>query len=426
MENLDGALLGDLLDAFFKLLALHGVRALDGGEVLRGEGGDALELHLVALVAHGVSNGENARVEHADDVPGVGLVDDGPVVGHELLGLGQTEGLAPLDMEILLIPLKLAGADAHEGDPVPVGLVHVGLNLEHEGGEGGVKGVHHRVPGHPGQGRHGHLQEVLQKRLHAEVVQGGTEEHRGELAVPHGVDVELIARAVQQFDVLRQLFVVGSADQRVQRGVAQLCLHLIDHLHAVGAPVAGKRQHALGIAVVHAPKILAAADGPVHRVGLDAEDPLNVFHQLKGVARLAVHLVDKGKDGDVAQRADLEQLDGLRLNALGGVDDHDRAVGGHQGAVGVLAEVLVSGGVQNVDALALIIELQNRRCNGNSALLFNVHPVRNGVLGALLALDGTGGLNRPAVQQQLFGQGRFAGIGVRNDRKGAPGFDFLA
>ena len=35
-------------------------------------------------------------------------------------------------------------------------------------------------------------------------------------------------------------------------------------------------------------------------LGLDAQDLLDVLHQLKGVAGFAVHLVDEGKDGDVA------------------------------------------------------------------------------------------------------------------------------
>mgnify|MGYP003436519072 CR=1 FL=1 len=45
--------------------------------------------------------------------------------------------------------------------------------------------------------------------------------------------------------------------------------------------------------------------------------------------------VDKGEDGNVAHGADLEEFSGLRLHALGAVDDHDGGVGGHQGAVGV-------------------------------------------------------------------------------------------
>ena len=84
----------------------------------------------------------------------------------------------------------------------------------------------------------------------------------------------------------------------------------------VGPAVAGEGQHLAGIAVEHALKLLAAADGPVHGVGLDAQDLLDVLHQLKGIAGFAVHLIDEGEDGDVTQGADLEQLDGLGLNAF--------------------------------------------------------------------------------------------------------------
>ena len=39
------------------------------------------------------------------------------------------------------------------------------------------------------------------------------------------------------------------------------------------------------------------------------------------------------------------------------------------------------------------------------------------MFGALLALDGTGGLDGSPVQQQLFGQCGFAGVRVRNDSR---------
>ena len=61
-------------------------------------------------------------------------------------------------------------------------------------------------------------------------------------------------------------------------------------------------------------------------------------------------------------------------------------VGGHQGAVGVLGEVLVARGVQNVDAEALVLELHDRRGDGDAALLFNLHPVGGGVRGRFSCL----------------------------------------
>ena len=60
--------------------------------------------------AQGVADGEDARIEHADDVPGVGLLDDLPLGRHQLLGPGQPDLLPALDVVDLLVRLKPAGA----------------------------------------------------------------------------------------------------------------------------------------------------------------------------------------------------------------------------------------------------------------------------------------------------------------------------
>ena len=55
-----------------------------------------------------------------------------------------------LDVADLHPLLELAGADAHKGDAVAVGLVHVRLDLEDEGGEPLVKRVDNPVGCRPG------------------------------------------------------------------------------------------------------------------------------------------------------------------------------------------------------------------------------------------------------------------------------------
>ena len=129
------------------------------------------------------SNWNFCPVKNTDDIPGVGFLDNLPLGGHELLRPGEADFLAALDVIDLLIRVKAPGNHPQEGDTVPMGLVHVGLNLEHEGGESVVHAVHHQLPGAPGQGGRGHAQKFLQEGLHAEVGQGGAEEHRGELPV---------------------------------------------------------------------------------------------------------------------------------------------------------------------------------------------------------------------------------------------------
>ena len=141
-----------------------------------------------------------------------------------------------------------------------------------------------------------------------------------------------------------------------------------------------------------------------------------------GSRRLAVHLVDEGDDGDVAQAADLEQLARARLDALGRVDHHDGAVDGGQRAVGVLGEVLVARRVEQVEDAVRIFERHHRGDDGDAALLLDPHPVGPGADAVLLGLDLAGELDRAAEQQQLLGQRRLARVGMRDDGEGpAPG-----
>lgn len=143
------------------------------------------------------------------------------------------------------------------------------------------------------------------------------------------------------------------ADKLIHGGIAQLGLDLGDLLGGVGVAVALKGNDATGLAVEHAAEVATAADRPVHGIRIDTQDVLDLFHELKRIASLVIELIHKGEDGNVAQCADLKKLFGLGLDALGAVDDHDRGVGGHKGTVGILREVLVAGGIEDVDAGAL-------------------------------------------------------------------------
>ena len=203
----------------------------------------------------------------------------------------------------------------------------------------------------------------------------------------HPVQIKVAGGAVQQVDFVHQLVPLGGANEVGQGGVVGLNDGGGSRL---GVGIGGEVDDLPVLAVVHTLELLAAANGPVHGVGVDAQLLLQLLTQLEGVPGLPVHLVDEGEDGDVPHGAHLEEFSCLGLYALGGVDDHDGAVGGHEGAVGVLGEVLVAGGVQNVDAEALVLELHHGRGDGNTALLLDLHPVGGGGAGVLLALDRVG------------------------------------
>ena len=77
---------------------------------------------------------------------------------------------------------------------------------------------------------------------------------------------------------------------------------------------------------------------------------LDFVQEVERLAVFAVELVDKGDDRHVAQAADLEELAGLLLNALDGVQEHHRAVDRGQDAIGVLAEIRWPGVSSRVKA----------------------------------------------------------------------------
>src|SRR5690606_12346328 len=131
--------------------------------------------------------------------------------------------------------------------------------------------------------------------------------------------------------------------------------------------------------VVDALELAVATDRPSYRRGLDAQHFLDLVQQLDGITDVAVELVDEADDRRVAQAADVHQGDGTGLDTLTAVYHHQRAVHRGQGAVGIFGEVLVTGGVQQVDHVVAVGELHDRGGNGNTPLLLHCHPVRGRV-----------------------------------------------
>ena len=179
------------------------------------------------------------------------------------------------------------------------------------------------------------------------------------------------------------------------------------------------------LAVIDALKLEAIADRPIDRKGADAEHALQFVQQRQRLARGAVAFVHEGENRHAALPAHFEQFERLRLDPLARVNHHDHGIHGRQHAVSVLGKILMAGSVQQIDAVAVVIELQHGRADGNAALALQFHPVRSG--GALIfaGRDRAGQLHRAAVKQELLRQRRFAGVRMRDDGECAPLLDFL-
>jgi hypothetical protein len=76
--------------------------------------------------------------------------------------------------------------------------------------------------------------------------------------------------------------------------------------------------------------------------------------------------------------------------------------------------------VEEVEGEPLMLKAHHRRGNRDAALALDRHPIRAHPPPLAPRLDLARQLDRPAKQQQFLGQCRLAGVGVRNDRKGAP------
>jgi hypothetical protein len=144
------------------------------------------------------------------------------------------------------------------------------------------------------------------------------------------------------------------------------------------------------VKVIDALEFPTHADGPGDRRATDFENILDFVQQLDGFATVAIQFVDEGENRGIAQAADFHQFDGAFLDAAGAVDHHQRRIHGGQGAVGVFGEILMAGGVEQVDDAFAVGKLHHRGGDRNPALLFQFHPVAGGVAGGLAAFDRAG------------------------------------
>jgi len=355
-EHLHRAFLRQLRKPLLILLVLHGVFHRQFGEHFRRKDGQFLEHHVPPL-AQAVSQPEHARIEQTDDVPGVRLFHDFPILRQKLLRLRQLDLPARPHMADGHASLEPSRTNAQKRDPVSVLRVHVGLDFENVPRKLSVRRLHRPIRAFPGSRRGRQAQEVFQKRPHAEVVDGAAEKDRRQLSGQHLRMIEGIAGNVQQFQFLRQLLRQFFAGHFAERRI----IAALDGQHANAAPFAFLVElHPLLHAVVHAAQRTSHADGPVHRHRTDPEHALDLFQEVQRRPPLPVQLVDERENGNAASPAHLKQLDRLGLDTLGAVDEHHRAVGRRQGAVRVFAEILVARRVEDVDAIPDVFEMHHR------------------------------------------------------------------
>ena len=259
----------------------------------------------------------------------------------------------------------------------------------------------------------------VEQRLHALVLEGRAAQHRIERAGDHGLADQLLQRRL----VGHLAFEIGGHGIVIEldRGLDQLLavfLGLVDHVgRNVDVVVFRAERLVVPDHALHADQIdqalelLLRADRKLDRDRLGAEAIDDVLQALEEVRADLVHLVGEDDARNLVLVALAPDRLGLRLDALVGIEHHDRAVEHAQRALDLDGEVDVAGRVDDVQPLAVPERGGRGRRDGDAALLLLLHPVHGrGAfvhLADLVALAG--------VIEDPLGRRGLAGIDVRHD-----------
>ena len=150
-------------------------------------------------------------------------------------------------------------------------------------------------------------------------------------------------------------------------------------------------------------------------LGGDAEDGLDLHRVAVGIGRRQVDLVQDGDDLEVVLEREVAVGQGLRLDALRGVDDEDDAFTRGERAADLVAEVDVAGRVDQVEDVAVPLDPDVLGLDRDAPLTLEIHRVE--VLLAHVAR-----LNSAGDLEDAVGERRLAVVDVGDDREVAdPG-----
>src|SRR6187431_520069 len=382
-----------------------------------------LEHDLVLRIGQRVTRGGVLEADDGVDVTGGDRVDRVLLVGVHLEDLPDALLLGLRRVDDLSTGIQVTGVHADVGEATEEGVRH---DLERESRERLVAiGVTQddglfvlgfvRLDGRHVEGRRQVVDDRVEHRLHAAVLERRAAEHGVDL----GVDGQLADRRLDlcnrerlAAEVLLEKLFVGLGDR-----LEQLLAILGDNLGHVGRDlldvvlgahgditlgVAGPHQCAHLDQVDHADEVVLDADGELVDDRVDRE--VEVGTEL-------VHLVDEADARHVVLVGLTPHRLGLGLDALLAVEDGDGAVEDAERALDLDGEVDVAGGVDDVDLVLVPEARDGGRGDRDATLLLLLHPV--GGRGAIVRLADLVVGSR--VEQDALGRRRLAGIDVRHD-----------
>ena len=396
--------------------------------------GHGLEGDRVLLVTQRVTGGNVLEAHEGVDVAGLGCVYRVLLVSVHLEDLADAFLLALRGIEHVVARLDGAGIDAHEHE---LAIERVRRDLEHKGRErvvhGGLAvdldGFIGRIEADDGRNVLRARQIVnngIEHRLHALVLEGGTAEHRISLAgdgeLTDGA-TNLLLREVAVLEILLEQLLIGLRNLIEQFGTVLLSafLEIVRNLHGVIVGTLVVLDVVPNVClhtdeVDDAREIVLSTDRQLDDERSRTKLLLDGAHRVVEVGTELVHLVDEAD----ARNAVLVGLTphGLRLglHTLLAVEHCDGAVEHAKRTLHLGGEVHVARGVNDVD-LELLVRIMSLAVpeaggrsglDGDAAFLLLSHEVhrRSTLVGFadLVVLTG--------VEQNTLGSGGLAGIDV--------------
>ena len=109
-----------------------------------------------------------------------------------------------------------------------------------------------------------------------------------------------------------------------------------------------------------------------------------------------------------------------RVVVAGDGDQSSRSSGSLEVDRGWWDEVGVAGGVEQVEHVVAVLELQRGGGDRDAAGAFDLEPVGHRARAPALAVHRSCAVDRVRVERERLGQGRLSGVGVRDDGNAAP------
>ena len=243
---------------------------------------------------------------------------------------------------------------------------------------------------------------------------GGPAQHRHEVAL-QGADPEPLVDLLRgEFPFFQELFDQGvvALGGKIEQIAAQR-LHFILQVVGDGArfqlAAPGRRHVGLLADQIHHPfEAGFPADGELDRHGLDLQNFPDFLERLVKIGPLPVHLIDEDQAGQVVPVGRLPDLFGAHLDAVHRVHHHHGPVRHMEGGPGIRQEVVIPGGVGQIDRVLFPLIMVKGGGDGDLAFNFLRLVIQDGTAVVDFSQPGGG----PRSKEEGFGQGGLAAAPV--------------